>query len=195
MAQTNLAIDGVELTVVEDRPTFDLFAFMEMSHENRIGGATLERFEHLWEEWCSSLSAYLIDTGKIKYLVVWLPQSVEELVDKTWKATPSEGFLLNSLAQFLCMSFIQLVLPEVDESSCAPSPRPTPTLRACLEKLGVPYKSPTSSLLSLQYAIVTHYPYRGGCEICHLQDHCPKGQGRAEDASVVLPGYEHKVQE
>ena len=175
---------------VEDRPEFDLFGFMEMSHENRIGGAVLERLQAYWAEWSKILQAYLIETDKISYLAIWLPKSVEETVDQRWKASESDGFLLNSLAQYLCMSLVQMALPEVDESSCAPSPRPTPILRESLEKLGVPYKSPTSSLLSLQYALVTHYPYRGGCEICHLQDHCPKGQGRAEDASIVLPGYD-----
>ena len=37
---------------------------------------------------------------------------------------------------------------------------------------------------------MTHYPFKGGCEICHLQSNCPKGQGKSEAASVVLPGYE-----
>ena len=179
-----------KLTEVEDRPDFELFGFMEMSHENRIGGAVLERIENYWQEWSKLLQAYLIEIGKTTYLALWLPKSVEEEVDKSWKASQSEGFLLNSLAQYLCMSLIQMILPEVDESNCAPSPRPTQALRDSLAKLGVPYKSDTSSLLSLQYAVVTHYPYRGGCEICHLQDHCPKGQGRAEDASIVLPGYD-----
>ena len=180
----------VKLTEVEDRPEFDLFGFMEMSHENRLGGAVRERLEKYWASWGELFQAYLIEIGKITYLALWLPQSVEEEVDRTWKASQSEGFLLNSLAQYYCMSFIQLVIPEVDESSCAPSPRPTEKLRQALEGLGVPYKSPTSALLSFQYAVVTHYPYRGGCEICHLLDHCPKGQGRAEDASIVLPGYD-----
>lgn len=189
MAETNVPTNVV-LTDIEDRPSFDLFSFMEMSHENRLGAATLNRLETLWEEWTSLFQAYLIDTGKITYVCAWLPQSVEEQIDKTWKVSSSEGFLMNSLAQFMCMSFIKLIMPEVEERGCAPSPRPTSTLRETLEKLGVPYKSETSSLLSLQYALVTHYPFRGGCEICHLQDHCPKGQGNVEEASVVLPGYD-----
>ncbi|MBQ7585162.1 MAG: hypothetical protein IJU40_02805 [Desulfovibrionaceae bacterium] len=187
----NQDLSSVKFTEVEDRPTFDLWSFLEMSHETRLGGATLERLEKLWDDWSVIFKAYLIDTGKISYLVAWLPKVVEDYVDSTWKTQASEGFLVNSLAQFFCMSFIQMVLPEVDDSSCAPSPRPTETLRASLEKLGVPYKNSTSALLSLQYAVVTHYPYKGGCEICHLQDHCPKGQGKMEEASVVLPGYEH----
>ena len=41
--------------------------------------------------------------------------------------------------------------------------------------------------LARRYAVVTHYPYRGGCEICTLQQQCPKSGG---DMTVTLPGYE-----
>ena len=37
--------------------------------------------------------------------------------------------------------------------------------------------------------------FKGGCEICHLQSNCPKGQGKSEAASVVLPGYEQGADE
>ena len=185
----------ITVTEIKERPTFDLFGFLEMSHENRLGGATLERFEELWEEWGSIVNAVLLDTGKIKYLALWLPKSVEEEVDRIWKASAHEGFLLNTLAQYYLMTFVQELLPEVEEGGCAPAPRPTEALRTTLADLGVPYKSESSSLLSLAYAMVTHYPYRGGCEICHLQDHCPKGQGRAEDASILLPGFEQEMKD
>ena len=46
-----------------------------------------------------------------------------------------------------------------------------------------------------RFALVTHYPFKGGCEICHLQSNCPKGQGKSEAASVVLPGYEQGADE
>ena len=183
-------MQDVVLTEVEDRPNFDLFSFMEMSHESRIGGAAMERLEKAWKTWSATMKAYLLTFEKVSYLAVWLPKEVEEEVNTVWQKSPSEGFLSNSLAQFLCMSFLQLVLPEVEDGGCAPSPRPTEKLRKALEDLGVPYKSAESSLLSLPYAVVTHYPFKGGCEICHLQDHCPKGQGKGEDASIVLPGYD-----
>ncbi|MBR3665078.1 MAG: hypothetical protein IKN64_10595 [Desulfovibrio sp.] len=183
-------MENVTVKVIEEYPVFDLESFLEMSHETRIGGASLERLEQLWEKWSGELSIREIQAGKISYLAVWLPKSCEEEVERLWQNSASEGFLVNNLAQFLCMSAIGNLLPEVETSGCAPSPRPTESLRKALEDLGLPYKSPTSSLLSLQYAVVTHYPFRGGCEICHLQDHCPKGQGRAEEASIVLPGFQ-----
>jgi hypothetical protein len=40
--------------------------------------------------------------------------------------------------------------------------------------------------------VVTHYPFKGGCEICTLQHACPKAQGSGEGASVLLPGYERE---
>ena len=65
-----------------------------------------------------------------------------------------------------------------------------PTLREALEAEGIPYTNDKDPILSRRYAVVTHYPFKGGCEICVLQSNCPKGQGQMEAASVVLPGYE-----
>lgn len=89
----------------------------------------------------------------------------------------------------MCMSAVQEVLPQVEDAGCAPAPRPTEALREALSGLGLEYceDAPT---LNRRFALVTHYPFKGGCEICHLQSNCPKGQGKSEAASVVLPGYE-----
>ncbi|MBQ3060321.1 MAG: hypothetical protein IJD16_08430 [Desulfovibrio sp.] len=176
------------------RPYFDLEAFMQMSHETRLGGATLERLVGFWEEWLSALKVREITAGKISWLAVWLPQEVEDAVDETWGRSASDGFLVNNLAQFMCMCAIQELLPQVEDGGCAPSPRPTQSLREAMNELGVPYKSEDSSLLSLRYAVVTHYPFKGGCEICHMQSHCPKGQGQAESAGILLPGYERDAE-
>ncbi len=173
-------------------PYFSLEDFMVMSQEKRLGGAALERLAKLWEAWMADLNVYVLATGKIKYLAVWLPESVEEGVDATWERSPSDGYLENTLAQFMCMSAVREMLPEVEDSGCAPAPRPTETLRAAMESLGVPYRE-AESVLSRRYASVTHYPFRGGCEICHLHEQCPKGQGRSEGGSVLLPGYEQGV--
>ena len=174
------------------KPYFDLEAFMHMSRETRLGGATLERLAELWEAWLPKLAVREIDTGKIHYLAVWLPEEVEGTVDETWGKSATDGFLANNLAQFLCMCAIQEMLPEVEDGGCAPSPRPTAALREALADLGLPYRSGDSSLLTRRYAVVTHYPFKGGCEICHMQSHCPKGQGQAESAGIVLPGHERE---
>ena len=188
MSETSIAERQIQ-------PYFDMEAFMNMSRETRLGGAVLERLVKLWGEWLPELKAYEVGTGKISYLAIWLPESVEQAVDEAWGKSPSDGFLINNLAQFLCMAAVQEFLPEVEDGGCAPSPRPTSALREALAGLGLPYKSEESSLLSRRYAVVTPFPFRGGCEICHMQSHCPKGQGQTESASILLPGYEREEEE
>ena len=188
MSETSIAERQIQ-------PYFDMEAFMNMSRETRLGGAVLERLVKLWGEWLPELKAYEVGTGKISYLAIWLPESVEQAVDEAWGKSPSDGFLINNLAQFLCMAAVQELLPEVEDGGCAPSPRPTSALREALAGLGLPYKSEESSLLSRRYAVVTHFPFRGGCEIWHMQSHCAKGQVQTESASILLPGYEREEEE
>lgn len=176
---------------LEVTPYFDLELVMNISQEKRIGGAALERLAKLWEAWTPHLHARVIDTGKIKYLAVWLEEPVEEAIDTAWAESPSQAFLDNALAQSLCMGVVNDLLPEIEEAGCAPAPRPTDALRAALEAEGIPYKGEGPGL-ARRYAVVTHYPFKGACEICYLQSQCPKGQGQAGAASVVLPGYEQE---
>lgn len=171
------------------RPYFDMEGFLIMSQETRLGGAVLERLVELWGQWLPQLKVCEIKTGKISYLAVWLPEEVEVEVDEAWGKSASDGFMINNLAQFMCMSTVQAILPQVEDAGCAPSPRPTEALRAVLADLGLEYKA-GGKMLDRRYAVVTHFPFRGGCEICHLQSECPKGQGQAESSSILLPGYE-----
>ncbi|MDR1856476.1 MAG: hypothetical protein LBR22_04880 [Desulfovibrio sp.] len=178
--------------VVEHRvaPYFEIEPFMVMSQETRLGGASLERLANLWEAWVPLLRVCEVKTGDASHLAVWLPESVEADVDGTWVQSPSEGWLHNNLARYLCMSAIQELLPEVEEGGCAPAPDPTPELREALAAQGLPYKT-NADTLALRYAMVTNYPYRGGCEICHLLPQCPKGRGDGE-LGIVLPGHERE---
>ena len=171
------------------QPYFDLEAFMSMSKETRLGGAILERLVGLWGEWLPQLNVCEIAAGKISYLAVWLPEDVENFVDEAWGKSASDGFMINNLAQFMCMAAVQEALPQVEDAGCAPSPRPTETLREALASLGIEYREAFGTL-TRRYAVVTHYPFKGGCEICHLQAQCPKGQGQAESPSILLPGHE-----
>lgn len=183
-------MSGTTITEHQLQPYFDIEDFMALSQEKRLGGAVLERLLGLWETWLPRLRACQITSGASSWLAVWLPEEVEAAVDEAWAQSPSEGFLINSLAQYLCMTGVQELLPQVEAGGCAPSPRPTPELRAALAEQGLPYKSGDSSLLERRYAVLTYFPFRGGCEVCHLRPVCPKGQGRGENASIVLPGHE-----
>lgn len=169
-------------------PYFDMEGFMVMSQESRLGGATLERLVTLWGAWLPLLEVREIAAGAISYLAVWLPEEVEQQVDAAWEKSPSDGWQVNNLAQFLCMAAVRELLPQVEDAGCAPAPRPSETLRAALGDLGLHYRE-GAAVLDRRFAVVTHYPFRGGCEICHLQGQCPKGQGQSQAASVLLPGY------
>ena len=179
---------------IDVEPWFDMELFMGVSQETRLGGDVMERFMALWKNWLPHLTVKGIDTGKIKYLLVALDEAVEQDVDKAWESSPSNAFLYNALAQTMCMAAVHAVIPEVQDAGCAPAPKPTAALREALEAEGIPYSNDKDPILSRRYAVVTHYPFKGGCEICVLQSNCPKGQGQMEAASVVLPGYEHPQQ-
>ncbi len=183
---SSYTIENIEIT-----PYFDVELIMRTAQETRIGGQAMERITALWQDWVTKIQARTIDTGKVKYLAVWLPESVEDAIDTAWAESPSQAYLDNSVAQTLCMEAVHSVLPQVQDAGCAPAPRPTDTLRAALQEAGIPYKD-KGPILSRLYGVVTHYPFKGACEICSLQQECPKGQGQGGAASVVLPGFERE---
>lgn len=127
-----------------------------------------------------------LDTGKIRYLLIWLDESVEKEVDEAWAKSATEGFRLNALAQTMCMCTVYQAEPEVQDAGCAPAPRPTEALRQALAAEGVPYQE-DGPTLSRRYAVLTHFPFRGACDICVLQPDCPKANG-STDARVPYGG-------
>jgi hypothetical protein len=173
---------------LEIHPYFDLELLMSVSRETRLGGALTERLMRLWEQWLPEARALIVKPGSAAYLAVWLNAKVEEDVDKAWDTSPSDAYFHNALAQTLCMSAVHGVLPEIQDAGCAPAPKMNAELRAALEAEGLPYTQ--SGTLARRYAVVTPYPFQGGCEICSLRHACPKAQGTEEAASFLLPGFE-----
>lgn len=177
---------------VEVNPYFDIELLMTVSQESRIGGDTMQRLAGRWEAWVKELNAYKVNTGKIEYLVVWLNEAVEADVDSMWESSPSDAYIVGALAQVMCMTVVHDVMPHIQEVGCAPAPKPTEKLQEALADLGIPYNEPVTAL-SRRYAVVTHHPFKGGCEICYLQKDCPKGSGAGnEPATFELPGFEYK---
>lgn len=170
------------------QPEFDLEGFMNFARETRLANDALEKMLGLWAEWQQLLRVVQIQHGKNSWLAIWLPEAVETVIDKNWEAVPSEGFLLNNLAQYLCMAAVEQLLPQVADGGCAPAPKPTGALSAALAALGLGLDGGLN--LKRKYAILTHYPFKGGCEICAMQENCPKAHGQQEFASIVLPGHE-----
>lgn len=176
-----------KLTKIKVEPWFELEDFMNFSKESRLDNTTLEKLGMCWEKWASLLSAVQISDGEKSWLAVWLPGEVERTVDEAWSAQPSKGFMLNNLAQYLCMAAVSELLPEVAELGCAPTPGPDPVLRQALQNLGL---ASAEGALQNRYAVVTWHPFRGGCEKCALSQDCPKQAAAESFNSIVLPGHE-----
>lgn len=183
-------MDTAAITNIKIAPAFDMEDFMDFARETRLATKTLENLIEHWEKWQSQLTAVRIQHSQNSWLAVWLPESIERTVDEAWKDSPGEGFLLNVLAQYLCMAAIQDVLPQTGNGGCAPSPQSNDILGAALQQLGLVAAGKDNTNLSRRYAVLTYYPFRGGCEICAMRDQCPKANGGGDFASVVLPGYE-----
>ena len=171
-------------------PWFDMELLLQLSQEKRLGGEMMELCAKKWEEWSKTLKVTKIITEKRQYLLIQLDESVEGVVDEAWDNRPSEGHLLNALAQTMCMAVARDLLPEVEDAGCAPAPKPTEELKAALAELGAPYIA-DGPMLSKRYSVLTNFPFKGGCEICAMFKDCPKGQGKAEDVNtLLLPGFE-----
>lgn len=175
-------------------PIFDLELLMSTSQETRIGGEAMDALSDAWDAWASHAHAVKITADNNSYLLVWLDEFVENAVDDKWEETPSDAFLYNSLAQVMCMGLVHAIVPEVEYAGCAAAPAPTAALEEALASEGVPYLEEDGPGLARRYAVVTHYPFKGGCEICYLQPQCPKGGEAVCDSdgptSVTLPGFE-----
>lgn len=171
------------------RPVFDMELMLGLLQETRLGGQVMETLAEAWERWLPKLNILTLTTADGRYLVLWLNEDVEREVDEVWARSATEGFRLNALAQTLIMGAVYQVLPEVESAGCAPAPRPTPALAAALEAEGVPYQEPGGPTLCRRFSVLTHVPFRGACDICHLRDNCPKAAAHAESFHTVeLPG-------
>ena len=163
------------------KPVFDMELMLGLLQETRLGGQVMENLADAWERWLPHLHVMKLDTGKIRYLLVWLDEDVETEVDETWGKSATDGFRLNALAQTMCMCAVHQAEPEVEEAGCAPAPKPTESLRHALAAEGVPYQE-DGPTLSRRYAVLTHFPFRGACDICFLQPDCPKANGSRDSS-------------
>ena len=166
-------------------PYFDLEFFLQTAGETRLDGATMDTCLALWNEWCASLVCRTVRAGNCGYLAVWLEENVETAVDTAWEKSPSHGFLLNALAQTLCMCAVHERVPEIEEAGCAPVPKPSGELADTLIAAGLPARAGTGLELARRYAVVTRQPFGGACEICALQPSCPRS-GRSDDSMFEI---------
>ena len=163
-----------EIEAIEHTPYFDLETFMILTQSPRVERATVETVEEYLEKWQDKLQVRGITIGEKKYLLVWMDKTVEDEVNTLWESSPSKAFTANSLAQSLCMALIRDLIPEIAERGCAPVPRPHRDLKAALKEVGMTWEE--GATLSRQFAMLTPYPYQGGCAICHIHADCPNAK-------------------
>ncbi len=156
---------------IEVYPLFDMEQFMLITRIRRLDEESANVIDEYWQRWRELLRVRRIATGNEQYVLVWLEAGVETEIEKLWEQAPSRAFSVNNLAQAMLMAVIRDLVPEVAQAGCAPVPKPNQRLRQALEQAGVPWNQ--SGTLERQYAMLTPYPFRGGCEICHLRQECP----------------------
>ncbi|SBV96035.1 conserved hypothetical protein [uncultured delta proteobacterium] len=167
------------------QPYFDLELFLRTAGETRIGGKETDECLLFWERWSASLFCKTVSAQGRNFLAVWLGEDVEQTVDAAWDESPSRGFLLNALAQTLCMCAVHEHLPEIEEAGCAPVPAPDPDLARALTEAGLPARAPARMdgepegglLFARRYAVVTRTPFSGACDVCALRASCPRAGG------------------
>lgn len=161
-----LAVEPVALD-----PMFDLELFMILSQNKRLDAPTAAIADECWEKWRDKMRGARIGSESAGYLLVWLEESVEREVNQAWDDSPSRAFTMNGVAQSMLMAAIRDLVPEVAAGGCAPVPQPTQALKKALKELGVSWSD--NAALERQYAMLTPYPFKGGCSICFLSDSCP----------------------
>ncbi|WP_319542844.1 hypothetical protein [uncultured Pseudodesulfovibrio sp.] len=164
-----------DITPLTPQPEFDMMYFMEVAGETRIEGDLLEDFETFWDKWATeSLKAYeLTNTeGEGKFVLIFLDQAAEENIEGIWQDSPTHGLLFHALAITMVMSSAQSFVPELQTGKCAPLPRPGEGVLGAFEELGLTWNEEGS--VNRKYAVLTPYPYVGGCEVCYMSNNCPK---------------------
>ena len=161
------------------QPEFDMWFYAELSGEKRMDNALLEKLEERWNAWLPLLRGHAMADPSGKggsYVLIHLEPEVDAEVDATWDESPTDGLALHNLAVTMCMTAAQAAVPELAENGCAPMPRPGVAVQDAFEEIGVNW-SPDGSI-DRKFAVFTHAPYKGGCEICHLEDTCPNSKTR-----------------
>lgn len=175
-------MSALKIVEAEAKPEFNIFFFAELNGSSRIEHSLMESLEKYWNEWLPHLKAYKLqqpEGGKgTDFLLLYLEKEVEDAVEEIWQSTPTEGLAHHNLAITLVMSAAQSLLPELEEGKCAPLPKPGEAALEAFESLGLTWNQ--EGTVNRQYAVFTPFPYSGGCEVCYLEETCPKSQTRKQ---------------
>ncbi len=182
-----ISMNSYTKETLQVRPIFDFELLLSLLSEKRLGGKVLEEMADAWERWLPKLHAIKLETGKGRYLALWLDQDVEKEVDEEWSKSAEYGFRLSALAQTMCQCAVYQLLPEAEEAGCAPAPQPTAALREALAAEGLDYQDVTHSMLP-KFSVLTPYPFHGACDICYLRKECPKANGQSNQFRSIEIG-------
>ena len=166
---------------LDPMPEFDFMFFMEVAGETRIDQEIMDEFGPFWDKWAKeNLKAYELENqeGEGKFVLIYLDEDAESTIEGIWQDSPANGLLFHSLAITMVMSAAQGFVPELSDGKCAPLPRPGEGVLAAFEELGLSWNE--EGTVNRKYAVLTPYPYTGGCEVCYLSDSCPKSTTRKQ---------------
>ena len=161
---------------------FDMWLYAELSGETRIDNNFLTFAEPLWNKWLENLHVHSLKTeeNEERYLLIYLDTAVDDEIDKVWKESPSDGLNCHNLAICMVMSVAKALIPELEQGRCAPMPTPVGEVQDAFDEVGLEWD--TEGTLNHKYVVFTHKPYAGGCDLCFLEESCPKSSKPKDNA-------------
>jgi hypothetical protein len=168
----------IDVEKLSPNPEFDLFLYMRVSGAPKVEQAVCDLCQTHWESFKEYLKGYRFagPKGRQGVVLFFLEPVAEGLVEEAWARSPSEGFAMHNLAVSMVMAAAGEMVPEIEAGACAPLPTPDRELKRRLERLGLVWNE--AGNVGVQYAVMTHHPYAGGCAVCHLRASCPKSEVR-----------------
>lgn len=161
-----------QLIPLSPSPEFNARRFATRAKVQSIQPELFTEYQQIWAKWKEALSAYAIHANTGSRLILWLDSSIEDEIDRAWRKSPHHGYMLHSLALDLTMTATADIIPEIARHGCAPVPPDTPDILSALESLGL--KCAGGTLSCNRFAVLTFFPWRGGCNACALASDCPK---------------------
>lgn len=169
------------ITPLTPQPEFDIMYYMEIAGETRVDQDAMDEFGPFWDRWAKeSLKAYELKNteGEGTFVLIYLDEAAEEVIEGIWQDSPTHGLLFHALGITMVMSAAQGFVPELADGQCAPLPRPGQGVLDAFAELGLTWNQ--EGTINRKYAVLTPYPYNGGCEICYLSDNCPKSTTKSQ---------------
>jgi len=108
--------------------------------------------------------------GASRFCLVWFAKDKQTALDHLWSASPSSAFALHTAMLRQVMATLGRLIPQVRGHGCAPLPPTSPRLQLYLKRHGI--HQAAGGQLDHAYAVLTHFPWQGGCSCCVLARTC-----------------------